>query len=96
VTNTDLETISLIQGKSINELYASGHQSTIAQNSLLDDPNPLEHQAISGGANTLAGEDNVSVILPGQQQQPDPMTAFNLSEGVEGKTKKGATGPIPF
>lgn len=82
-------------GKSINELYALG-QSKLAQNSLLDDPNPLDNQKVAGGGNALADNDeNISVILPKSQPQLDPMTAFNLSEEVIPKGKKAVT-PVPF
>ncbi|MES2646135.1 MAG: DNA translocase FtsK 4TM domain-containing protein [Bacteroidota bacterium] len=82
-------------GKSINELYASG-QSKLAQNSLLNDPNPLENQNVAGGGNALAeDEENISVILPKTQPQLDPMTAFNLSEEVVPKEKKAVV-PVPF
>ncbi len=89
VPPTPIEHFSPIgTGKSINELYANGQQSLLAQNSLLDEANPLNQQQVSGGANTLNGDEGVTVIMPRQQphQPHDPLTAFNLSE-LEEKTE---------
>ncbi len=80
-------------GLSINDIYAGGQQSTLAQNSLSDEVDPLRNQPVSGGANTMDEAESIAVIMPkSSPQNPDPLTAFNLSEDVlvEGKP------PVPF
>jgi S-DNA-T family DNA segregation ATPase FtsK/SpoIIIE len=99
-------------GLSLNELYATGQLSALSQNSLIDTSSPLDNQQVSGGGNSLNGEEGVSIIMPRQHpQQVDPMTAFNLSEEMvpeppmppapekikaKGKKEPPIIAPVPF
>jgi S-DNA-T family DNA segregation ATPase FtsK/SpoIIIE len=84
-------------GKSLNELYAE-KQGRFSQINLEDDPNPLDTQKVAGGANMLSGEDGqVSVIMPKQPEEANPLTAFNLSEDFdETPVPKNPLKAVPF
>jgi S-DNA-T family DNA segregation ATPase FtsK/SpoIIIE len=99
-------------GVSINELYANGQFNNLSANSLIDTSSPLDGQQVSGGGNSLNGDEGVTVIMPRQHpQQVDPMTAFNLSEEMipetplpptqekpktKGKKEPPVVVPVPF
>lgn len=80
--------------KSLNDIYAE-RMGRFSQINLDDEPNPLDQQRVAGGENSMEGEGEISIIMPKQPQEADPLMAFNLSESVDTSAAPVAKA-IPF